>query len=121
MVKSFALSVIAITLLGACAGKPFTMPNVPAGVTRAYAKAFQDTPFERGEISVLAEEYGELHTYKLRPCGGDHICGVRQGTLVKAPDYYVVTDAYSGRIFYVSPGGDGYLKRDGSLYPIAWN
>lgn len=121
MFRSRVLPILAISLLGACAGQPFTWPNLPSGATRAYAEAYQDTPFERGEISVIAEEHGELHTFTLRPCGADQVCGARQGNVVKAPDYYVVTNAYAGRTFYVSPGGDGYIKRDGVLYPMAWN
>ncbi len=121
MFKSFAIPLSAALLLGGCDGKPLTFTGTPVAVQRAYADTFQDTPFARGQISVVATEHGDLHTFTLRPCGGDHMCGARQGHVAKTPDYFVVTGAYAGRTFYVSPGGDGWIKRNGTVYPMAWN
>ncbi|MDG1376273.1 MAG: hypothetical protein P8P56_04470 [Yoonia sp.] len=121
MLKSLALPIIALTLLSACGGKPLTFPNMPIQATRAYADSFQDAPFDTGEISVISAEHGEMHTFTLRPCGDMLVCGADQGSVIKAPDYYVVTGAYAGRTFYISSGGDGWVKRAGVLYPMAWN
>lgn len=121
MFKPFAITPVALTLLGACDGKPLTFGATPLAAKRIYAESFQDTPFERGEISVISTEHCELHTFTLRPCGGENVCGSRKGHVVATPDYHVVTDAYAGRIFYISPGGDGWVKLNGTLYPVAWN
>lgn len=90
---------------------------------RAFAEAYQDQPFELGAISVVAEEHGELHTYSLTPCQNNtHICGGtgRAGHLRQTADYDVVSDAYSGRTFFLSPGGSGYLMWRGEQHPLAW-
>lgn len=90
---------------------------------RAFAAEFQDQPFALGVISVVAEEHGELHTYSLTPCQGNtRICGPggRAGTLTRYPDYVIVTGAYPGRSFYLSPGGDGWLLWRGAWHPLAW-
>jgi hypothetical protein len=121
MRKSIFLSLAAVGLLAACNGKPLTFAGTPVQVKRAYAESFQDKPFDSGAISVVAEEHGELHTYTLTPCGEDHVCGAGQGHLVKTPDHYVVTGAYTGRTFYVAAGGSGYIQRNGIAYPVAWN
>lgn len=121
MFKSISLSIAALALLAACDGKPLTFSGTPVQVKRAYADAFQDKPFDTGAISIVAEEHGELHTFTLRPCGADNVCGARQGQLVKTADHYVISNAYGGRTFYIAAGGSGYIKRDGAFYPLAWN
>lgn len=95
-----------------------------AGETRrAFSETFQDQPFDRGTVYVVAEEHGDLHTYSLRPCGGDHICGGsgRVGHVERGENFYVVTGAYPHRTFYLSPGGDGVLKWRGVNRDLAWN
>lgn len=120
--KTVSLSLIAIAILTACTGgNGLPMKNLPVETHRFYADKFQDHPFDSGPISVLSEEHGDLKTYTLRPCGEDHICGSRKGHVTKAPDYWVVTGTYAGRIFYVSAGGDGWVKHGSELIPIAWN
>lgn len=121
MLKSIALSLTALTVLSACDDPSVNQGEWPIEVTRFYADNFQDTPFDTGPISVVSTEHGELHTFVLRPCGDASVCGSRQGRLEIAPDYHVVTNAYAGQIFYISAGGDGWIKRDGILYPMAWN
>jgi len=112
---------MAVLLLGACAQQLPPAASVSPEFDRLITDTFQDTPFDTGAITVLAEEHGELRSFRLRPCGGNHICGARQGHVADAPAYWVVTGAYSGRTFYISPGGDGWIKRDGALHPMAWN
>lgn len=121
MLKPLALTLAALTLMAACDGKPLTIEGMPVQATRFYANNFQDWPFNTGEISVISTEGSDLHTFALRPCENNRLCGERIGDLVRVPDYYVVTGAYAGRTFYLSPGGDGWVRRDGVLYPIAWN
>ena len=123
--------IIGLMVLGACtvlnqahneAG--WTGPNLAAETRRELAASFQDIPFEGGaSVSVVANEHGDLHTYRLTPCGGDHICGLpgHIGHIEQTPDYFVVTGAYPGRTFYLSPGGDGYLTWRGVNRDLAWN
>lgn len=93
-----------------------------AEVGRVYADIFQDSPFDTGAVTVLSEEHGELHSYTLTPCrSGTAVCGARSAALQRTPDYFVVQNAYAGRDFYLSPGGDGYMKRNGVFTAIAWN
>ena len=125
--RAFLFSAFAITSLAACEpGKPLTFEQTPLPATRAYAATFQDQPFDTGPVSIVAEEYGELHTYTLAPCrGGATVCQGsahgRAALLQWTPDYAVVTGAYHGRTFYLSPGGDGWMKRHGQLIPLAWD
>lgn len=91
---------------------------------RAFAEAYQDQPFDTGTVYVVAEEHGDLHTYTLTPCrGGTHICGGSGGVghLRQTLDFDIVTGAYPGRVFYLSPGGDGVLKWRGVERDLAWN
>lgn len=97
------------------------IPEAPAVARQAFGETFQDHPFDSGPVTVLAEEHGELHSFTLTPCGAAHICGSRRGLAVKKPAYWVVSGAYAGRDFYLSPGGDGWVKRDGAYHPVAWN
>lgn len=94
-----------------------------AETRRAFSDAYQDQPFDAGTVYVVAEEHGDLHTYSLTPCGGDHICGLdgRKGHVQRANEHIVVTGAYPGRTFYLSPGGDGYLNWRGVNRDLAWN
>lgn len=111
-----------MALLAACGGKPLTFEATPVFAHRFYADRWQDKPFDEGAISVLSEEHGDLHTYTLTPChGGANVCGDSVGHLQVTPDYYVITNAYDGRTFYISPGGDGYVKINGVFTTIAWN
>lgn len=95
---------------------------IAAQVTNAFA-ALQPQAFEDGKIWVVAEEHGELHTYSLTPCRANtHICGGsgRVGHVQAGSEHTIVTGAYPSRVFYLSPGGDGYLLWRGSRHPLAW-
>ncbi len=119
--------VLSVLTLAACAPKmpPAVDQEVPA-VKRLWASAFSDQPFDTGPVSILTEEHGELHTYTLAPCrGGKTVCAGsihgRAGVLQLSEDYAVVTGAYAGRTFYLSPGGDGWMKKNSAYVPLAWD
>lgn len=86
---------------------------------------FRDIAFAEGRVAVVAEEHGRMRTYWLVPCqDGTRICAGglngRAGSLTLNPDFSIVSGAYRGRDFYLSPGGDGVLiTRDGQ-YQLAW-
>ncbi len=119
--------VLPFLTLAACApGEPFTFEQNPVEVQRAWANAFSDQPFDTGPVSILTTEHGELHSYTLAPCrGGQTVCAGstqgRAGTVQMTEDYAVVSGAYAGRVFYLSPGGDGWLKKNGAYIPLAWD
>lgn len=120
--QKLIIGMTGLLALAGCFGKPLTWEGNPVAVQRFYAEQFQDQPFDVGPVSVLTEEGGELQTFRLSPCqNGTRICGPRTGTFEKTPDYTVVSGAYAGRTFYLSPGGDGFLVRNGVSIPLAWN
>ena len=112
-----------VTLVACTEGQPLpTHFDVPVEASRYYADLFQDKPFDTASISVLATEGGELQTYALRPCqNGTRICGANAGTVQQTEDYYIVSGAYPGRTFHLSPGGDGFLRTAAGNTNIAWN
>lgn len=131
-------AVIGLAALGACAedGQSIDLsaltidPNAISfndymlSAERAYDEAYRDLPFDEGAVYVVANEHGDLHTYSLTPCrGGTRICGGSGGVgqVERTPDYFVVTGAYRGRTFYLSPGGDGHLTWRGEDRDLAWN
>jgi len=117
-----ALGGVALLALAACNGKPLPAFWDSDAYQEAYAESFQNHPFDAGPISIITEEHGELHTYTLKPChDGTRVCGARAVQLMKGDHYYVVDGAYRGRAFYLSPGGDGWLKRGDTVTPLAWN
>lgn len=97
--------------------------DVLKATDRAIDDAYRDLPFDTGTVYVVANEHGDLHTYSLTACGGNHICGGtgRVGHVERTLDYFVVTGAYPGRTFHLSPGGDGYLTWRGVDRDLAWN
>ncbi|SEW45299.1 hypothetical protein SAMN04488515_3315 [Cognatiyoonia koreensis] len=116
------LCALALSGLAACFGEPLTWKQNPVVVQRFYAEQFQDQPFDVGPVSVLSEERGKLRTYLLTPCrNGTRVCGAHVGSVSKTPDFTIVSGAYPGRTFYLSPGGDGYLLVNGRTISLAWN
>ena len=112
--------------LAACTGgKPITVDGTPLQAPRFWANAVQDQPFDTGPVTIIASERGLLRSYTLVPCrGGDAVCGgslngpVAQVTV--APDFDIIAGAYPGRVFYLSPGGDGIMKIGRQSIPVAW-
>ncbi|MBB5720584.1 hypothetical protein FHS72_000188 [Loktanella ponticola] len=115
-------AVLATAALVACTeGQPLA-GGAPAQASRFYADVFQDKPFDEAAVKVVVSEAGELRTYTLRPCNsGAGVCGATTGAYQVTPDYYVVSGAYPGRTFWLSPGGDGYMSRGGVNTNLAWN
>ena len=123
------LAVLSLAFLGACDQlRPIEQSiaefDLIADTERAFATEFLAQPFADGMVYAVAEEHGEIHTYALTPCRGNtRVCGDRGhvGQLTRTPDYTVITGAYPGRTFYLSPGGDGWLKWRGAWHPLAWD
>jgi len=96
-----------------------------AETRRDIDEAYRDLPFDSGAVSVLVTERSALKTYQLLPCGGNHICAKsasgQRGHMQRTEDYFVVTGAYAGRVFYLSPGGDGYVMLGTARTALAWN
>ena len=99
--------------------------NVVAEADRMVADSFRDIAFTEGRVAVVAAENGRMRTYWLVPCqDGTQICAGgprgRAVNLTDSPDFRIVSGAYRGRDFYLSPGGDGVLiNRDGQ-HQLAW-
>lgn len=119
-----------MVVLGACSSADFATfrsdvetLDLLAKTDLAIDEAYRDLPFDGGTIYVVANEHGDLHTYDLTPCGGNHICGGtgHVGHVQRTADHFVVTGAYRDRTFYLSPGGDGYLTWRGVNRDLAWN
>ena len=128
-------SAIGLALLAGCQQPEFGFPDisedslafstVTAEADRMVADSFRDIAFADGRVAVVAVEDGRMRTYWLVPCqNGTQICaGGPQGRAVSLtgnPDFRIVSGAYRGRDFYLSPGGDGVLiSRDGP-HQLAW-
>lgn len=118
------LSALALT---ACAPGDLTLKQqLPLVAQQEYAAQFQDAAFDTGEVTVLVEEHGELHSYTLSPCRGNTtVCAGssrgRAGSLGWEDDHLVVRGTYAGRTFHLSPGGDGFMMRGGRSAPLAWD
>lgn len=124
-------AILTLIALAGCAGAPrVTQDDLRYDTWRAewrrtFQASYYEIPFEKGAVSVVAEEHGALRTYILVPCrGGAAICGEmlhgRAGSLTRTPDYVAISGAYAGRVFYLQPGGTGVLRRGGVTSPLAW-
>jgi len=116
-------------LLAGCAAveqpERLEIANLALAAERVFADEFLAIPFAGGPVSIVAAEHGRMRTYMLEPCrDGTRICeaGLRgpQGMLTLTPDYRVVTGLY-GRTFYLSPGGNGAVYRNGVYSTLAWD
>lgn len=134
---SWRKAVAALLLLGGCAelGLPPVDPVaieaqldpevVWAGYQREFERNYTEEPFDRGSLALVATEDGELRSWLLAPCqAGAAVCGGSPGgpagRLLRTPDYVVVEGLY-GRRFWLSYGGDGYVERQGTYVPLAWD
>jgi hypothetical protein len=114
-------SLCTLVALAACSD-PTVFEQRPDPVRQLVQTNLQDQPFDNGPVWVVSTEHGALHTYQLTRCQNDtRICGRHTGTLESTDDYAVVTGAYAGKTLYLSPGGDGWVKWNGALYPLAWD
>lgn len=100
-------------------------PVLWASYRREFERTFAEEPFGRGGLALAASEGGELRSWSLVPChGAAAICGGGAGgpaaRLLRTPDYLVVEGLY-GRRFWLSYGGGGYVERNGTYVPLAWD
>ena len=101
------------------------LSNVVAEADRMVADSFRDIAFSEGKVAVVAEENGRLRTYWLVPCrDGTRICAGgpdgRAVALTDSPDFRIISGAYRGRDFFLSPGGDGVLVTSEGQHQLAW-
>lgn len=131
----FITVLVALAAVTGCNAPRFEFPeitpetlafsSVVAEADRLVADSFRDIAFTEGRVAVVAEENGRMRTYWLVPCrDGTKICAGgpngRAVDLTSSPDFRIVSGAYRGREFYLSPGGDGVLiSRDGQ-HQLAW-
>lgn len=123
MIRFMSAVFVSATLVACTDGQPLAQPvDVPMEAARFYADLFQDKPFDEAAVKVVVAERGDLRTFTLRPCqNGARVCGAGTGTVEVTPDYYVVSGAFPGRTFWLSPGGDGFTERGGVRSNLAWN
>ena len=135
---SWRIAMAGVLLLGGCAGlglparptdsEPIQGPldQVPL-LDRLHVAAdetWTEAPFENGALALVASEGGELKTWTLAPCGAGVVCaGDARGPVgqLSRTREYVVVDGLYGRRFWLSWGGDGYVERDGTYVPLAWD
>ena len=129
----FATSLLAALALGACATAPeVDRAQQPApgalvaaavSIHTAYDSRWAEAPFERGAMSIVATERGDLRSYRLVPCHDGIVCAGsargRHGRVEWQGDVLVVRGLY-GRTFYLERGGDGRIERRGHSVPLAW-
>jgi hypothetical protein len=123
MIRLMSAVLATATLVACTDGQPLPSEiDVPSEAARYYADLFQDKPFDEAAVKVVVAERGDLRTFTLQPCqNGVRICGSQTGSVETTPDYHVVSGAYPGRTFWLSPGGDGYMVRGGVRTDLAWN
>ena len=124
-----------LALLAGCNAPRFELPEVTpetlafstvvAEADRMVADSFRDIAFTEGKVAVVAEVNGRLRTYWLVPCqNGTRICAGgpngRAVPLTDSPDFRIVSGAYRGRDFFLSPGGDGVLVTRDGQHQLAW-
>ena len=131
VMKPVCLAIAALMALGACTDWPDSRQQIEtfdlvAETRRTIEWSYYDLPFRDGAVTVLTGEQDRLNGYTLVPCrGGTRVCAGsahgRAGTMLRTPDYLVVQGAYPGRVFYLAPGGDGYVLSGSAFTPLAWN
>lgn len=103
---------------------PIGVVQTAATVHSAYDNAWAETPFQRGAMSIVATERGDLRSFRLVPCHNGIVCSGsvrgRHGQIEMQGDVMVVRGLY-GRTFYLERGGDGRVTRHGHSVPLAWD
>ena len=136
---TWGLAAVAALTLAGCNPDPRTMPPVPdveglaadldtyyfgGEAERSADDLLQEQPFANGALALLWREGGATRTASLVPCRGGGVCAGDPsgpaGTLVRAPSYLVVT-GLMGRVFWLHPGGGGWVEQGGRLAPLAWD
>ena len=124
------LLVLGLGVLTGCGGPKLDAARqaiyaVGAGTDQYVSNSFRDIAFDEGRVAVVAEVDGKLRSFWLVPCGdGTQICAGgpngRAVPLMTTLDFTIVSGAYRGRDFYLSPGGDGVLIANDRQHPLAW-
>lgn len=126
------LSCLAAVAVGACANSQASsrsdatliLEGQALSIHNAWEMTFEEVPFEKGAMSVIAEERGKLRTFRLVPCHNGIVCAGsergRHGALEITDSFYIVRGLY-GRTFWLSAGGDGAMERHGQVVPLAWD
>ncbi len=133
--KSSVACFVGLAVLAGCNAPKFAVPditpetvvfsNVVAEADRLVADSFRDVAFADGRVAVVTAEDGRMRTYWLVPCqNGTQICAGgphgRAVDLTSNPDFRIVSGAYRGRDFYLSPGGDGMIITRDGRNQLAW-
>jgi len=127
----WGIAVAGLSLLAGCetdpAGGIRADTRIPAPARQAFQEAYQALPFAEGAVRVVSPDLreSELRTWRLVPCReGTRICAGsahgRAGHVTRGVEFWEVSGAYPGRVFYLSPGGDGYMIDGHSEVPLAW-
>jgi hypothetical protein len=95
---------------------------------RRLQRTFLERPFSLGPVAVVAAQGRELRQVTLVPCQGGHgtvgaVCEAGRpdgaaGALRLSPDWTSVH--FRDRVYWLSPGNDGYLQLGSTLMPLSW-
>ncbi|MFQ6546726.1 hypothetical protein AADZ90_002150 [Aestuariibius sp. 2305UL40-4] len=86
-----------------------------------------ERPFADGAVYIIAPRgNGFMETVTLVPCRGQYIClndiDGRALRVSQTRDYLVIRGIRSDEVYYLSPGGHGFIVKDGVRgIPIAWD
>ena len=133
MQLKFATGLLAALTLGACATAPEvnrdqqpapgTLVAAATSLHSAYDSRWAEVAFERGAMSIVVTERGDLRSFRLVPCHNGIVCAGsargRHGRVEWQGDVLIVRGLY-GRTFYLERGGDGRIERRGQSVPLAW-
>ncbi|WP_368186055.1 hypothetical protein [Aestuariibius sp. HNIBRBA575] len=123
MVRKSAIALAMFGALSACANMdPDTL--IYSNITAQMDRELQSVPFASGSVSVVTEDHGEMHTYRLVPCRGDRVCmGSEHGRQIRATEtaqYVVLSGIKRHQVFYLGMGGDGFVREGNQTRPLAW-
>lgn len=104
-----------------------TDTRFPVAARQAFQEAYQPLPFAEGAVRVISPDAQDptMRTWRLVPCQqGTRVCADtahgRAGHVTRGAEFWQVSGAYPGRVFYLSPGGDGYMTDGHVAVPLAW-
>lgn len=127
----WGIALAGFALLAGCESDPDgrirSDTRVPTGARQAFQVAYQALPFAEGAVRVVSPDphEQEMRTWRLVPCRqGTRVCADtahgRAGQVTRGAEFWQVSGTYPGRVFYLSPGGDGYMTDGHAAQPLAW-
>jgi hypothetical protein len=132
LLKSVAAGMIGVLALAGCSDlKPMFLADlaeVREDASRPVMDIYYDAqgrPFAKGPISIVADDDGVLRMFQLYPCGTNTACyasanGRRLG-VKRELHLTVITGIEPGHVYYLSPGGEGYIVAHGERATrLAW-